>query len=83
MMKPLTQLVMSRHLPQTKEELDMKKTLKLFVSVLSICSLVSCKKKQENNDAPKQEEPRYNVVDDKFIMENGVSEYVVLLSKTP
>ena len=61
----------------------MKKTLKLIFSVLSICSLVSCKKKQENNDAPKQEEPRYNVVDDKFIMENGVSEYVVLLSKTP
>lgn len=61
----------------------MKKTLKLIFSVLSICSLVSCKKKQENNDAPKPEEPRYDVVDDKFIMENGVSEYVVLLSKTP
>ena len=61
----------------------MKKTLKLFVSVLSICSLVSCKKKEENSNPQKEEEKRYDVVDDKYIMENGVSEYVILLSKNP
>ena len=60
----------------------MNKNLKLFVSILAISSfLVSCKKKNNQEEKPVEEEPRYEVVDDKFIMENSVSEYVLLVSK--
>ena len=62
----------------------MNKNLKLFVSLIAVTSfLVSCKKKNNEENKQAEEEPRYEVVDNKFIMENSVSEYVLLLSKNP
>ena len=57
----------------------MERKLKLFVSLLSITTLVSCNKSQPRGGGG--DEPV--IVEDKFIMENGVSEYVVLTSRTP
>lgn len=59
----------------------MNRKLKLIVSLLSVATLVSSCKKKENRQEEKQEESRYKVIDDKFLMENGVSDYVVVLSK--
>lgn len=56
----------------------MKRKFKIFISLLSIVTLVGCNKPNHQGGGEKP-----IVVEDKFIMENGVSEYVVVLSKTP
>lgn len=57
----------------------MNKRVLLFVSLISALSLTCCKsknKKTEENEGP-------TIIADKFIMENGVSTYSVVTSKTP
>ena len=78
MIVPLTPQLWNMHLPPSKES-NMKRKLKLFISLLSITTLVSCNKPQPSGGGG--DEPV--VVEDKYIMENGVSEYVVLTSRNP
>ena len=56
----------------------MKKSILLLVSLVSALSLTCCKKKvqEEENTEP-------TVIENKFIMENGVSTYSIVLSKSP
>lgn len=58
----------------------MKRKLKIFISLLSITTLVACNK-PSNNGGKEDDKPVF--IEDKYLVENGVSEYVVLTSRTP
>ena len=57
----------------------MKKSMLLLLSIVSALSLTCCKKKNQNNE----ENNGPIVIADKFIMENGVSTYSIVTSKSP
>ena len=75
----LTLRLWNMHSPLS-EEGNMKRKLKIFISLLSITTLVSCNKPQSGGSSS-DDGPTF--FEDKYIVENGVSEYVVLTSKTP
>ena len=57
----------------------MKKSILLLLSIVSALSLTCCKKKNQD----KEENNGPTVIADKFIMENGVSTYSIVTSKSP